>query len=87
MKDDFDNEMGLPDEELAGESSGDLGEPLLGGLESETDVIIIEAAGRPSGGARARSSGGAARPAKKAAPKAAKKAAPKAAKKSRFSSA
>jgi hypothetical protein len=82
MKDDFDNEMGLPDEELAGdEPSGDEGEPLLGSIE-EVDVITIEPAGRPSGGARAQRSSSTPARAKKAAPRraAAKKSASKASK-------
>jgi hypothetical protein len=54
MEDDFDNGMGLPEDELTGSTSmsdpGDLG---LGGMDDDLDS---EAPGRPSGGARARSS-------------------------------
>jgi hypothetical protein len=54
MDDDFDNGMGLPEDELTGSTSmsdpGDLG---LGGMDDDLDS---EAPGRPSGGARARSS-------------------------------
>lgn len=56
MKDDFDNEMGLPDDELDGESSAETGEPMLGGLENDGDLIPAEPAGRASGGARAKRS-------------------------------
>src|SRR5690349_20131816 len=56
MKDDFDNGMGLPEDELGGgggmTDSGDLG---LGGMDTD-DEMESEAPGRPSGGARARSS-------------------------------
>jgi hypothetical protein len=56
MKDDFDNGMGLPEDELTGSTSmsdpGDLG---LGGMDAE-DEMDSETPGRPSGGARARSS-------------------------------
>jgi hypothetical protein len=59
MNDDFDNEMGLPEDELGGGSatsdSGDLG---LGGMDAE-DEMESEAPGRPSGGARAKGSSGA----------------------------
>ena len=58
MEDDFDNGMGLPEDELTGSTSmsdpGDLG---LGGMDAE-DEMGREAPGRPSGGARARSSSG-----------------------------
>ena len=89
MDDDFDNEIGLPDDEIGG-SADDLADVGMGGLEGELEPGIGEAGGtRSSGGARARQSAPtsrapkAAAPAKKAAkPKAAKKkAAKKAAKK------
>ena len=50
MEDDFDNEMGLPEDELTGTTSdpGDLGL----GMDAE-DEMDSEAPGRPSGGARA----------------------------------
>src|SRR2546421_11601560 len=58
MKDDFDNGMGLPEDELTGSTSmsdpGDLG---LGGMDAE-DEMDSGSPGRPSGGARARSSSG-----------------------------
>ena len=80
MEDDFDNGMGLPEDELTGSTSmsdpGDLG---LGGMDAE-DEMDSEAPGRPSGGARARSS--ASRPPKRAAAApAARKSASKGAKK------
>jgi len=93
MDDDFDNEIGLPDDEIGG-STDDLADVGMGGLEGELEPGAGEAGGtRSSGGARARQSTPtprapkAAAPAKKAAkPKAAakkppKKAAKKAAKK------
>jgi len=80
MQDDFDNRMGIPDEELATPDLGDL----PGGIEEiDAEVVIVEAVGRPSGAARARSaSPRKALPAKKAA-SAAKKPAKKAAKKAK----
>ena len=58
MEDDFDNGMGLPEDELTGSTSmsdpADLG---LGGMDAE-DEMDSEAPGRPSGGARARSTSG-----------------------------
>jgi len=61
MQDDFDNGMGLPDDELTGGSAiSDMGEA-GGPAEPELD-ITAEAPGRPSGGARARKSAGARRP-------------------------
>ena len=58
MDDDFDNGMGLPEDDQAGGSAmsdpADLG---LGGMEVE-DELGSEAPGRPSGGARARRSSG-----------------------------
>ena len=74
--DEFDNGMGMPDEELMGGSLlGDVG---AGGLESEPESAGAEPSGhRASGGARAHKAAGSA---KKAAPKAAPKAARKAAK-------
>jgi hypothetical protein len=67
MNDDFDNEMGLPEDELTGDSAmsdpGDLG---LGGMDAEDEMESLSL-GRPSGGARARRSSSPARPAKRAA--------------------
>jgi hypothetical protein len=72
MNDDFDNEMGLPEDELGGGSassdSGDLG---LGGMDAEDEMESQP--GRPSGGARAKPSGG--RPRKRTAAPAARKSA------------
>ena len=65
MDDDFDNEMGLPEDELAGGSASDPGDLGLGGMDAE-DEMDSEAPGRPSGGARARGSSGS-RPRKRAA--------------------
>lgn len=83
MKDDFESGMGIPDDELAGESAMSEGDAALGGLEheGELDAPGGELSGRASGGARARksSSGGARKSG--GAPKAAKKAAPAAKKK------
>ena len=80
MKDDFDNGMGLPEDELTGSTSmsdpGDLG---LGGMDAE-DEMDSETPGRPSGGARARSSSSS-RPGKRAAAPAARKSASTGAKK------
>ena len=55
MEDDFDNEMGLPEDELTGTTSdpGDLGL----GMDAE-DEMDSEAPGRPSGGAGVRSANG-----------------------------
>jgi len=56
MKDDFDNHLGLPEDELTGGSAmSDAGELGIGGPDDEIDA---EAPGRPSGGARARKSSG-----------------------------
>ena len=83
MKDDFGSGMGIPDDELAGESAISEGDATLGGLEHEGELDAPEGglSGRASGGARARksSSGGARKSG--GAPKAAKKAAPAAKKK------
>ena len=84
MQDDFDDEMELPDDELAGDSLSEGGDLGLGDLDVEPEMDD-EAPSRPSGGARAMQSAGS--PARKAAPAAkapvkkaaAKKAAPKAA--------
>jgi hypothetical protein len=55
MQDDFDNGMGLPDDELGGGSAmSDMGEHGAG-HEGETEAPGAPA-GRPSGGARARKS-------------------------------
>jgi len=81
MDDDFDNEMGLPEDELTGSTSmsdpADLG---LGGMDAE-DEMDSEAPGRPSGGARARGAS-ASRPRKKAKKKSSGRAKKKTAKKS-----
>src|SRR3954452_23721123 len=65
MVDDFDNDMGLPDDEIAGGSEGDISD-LGGGLDSEPDAIAETLPGGRSGG------GGRARSASASAPKAAK---------------
>ncbi len=78
MKDDFDSGMGIPDDELAGESAVTEGDATLGGLEHEGELDAPEGglSGRASGGARARkSSPGGARKSG-GAPKAAKTAKP-----------
>jgi hypothetical protein len=91
MQDDFDSGMGIPDDELAGESAMSEGDT-LGGHDGDVELEAPESepVGRASGGARAMASGAkprkggqaivAAKPAKKAA-KPAKKAVKKAAKK------
>jgi hypothetical protein len=80
MDDDFDNEIGLPDDEIGG-SADDLADVGMGGLEGELEPGIGETGGtRSSGGARARQSKPTPRAPKTAAP-AKKAAAPKAAKK------
>ena len=69
MDDDFDNGMGLPDEEIGG-SIDDLADVAAGGIEGDVEPGVGEAGGtRSSGGARARLS-----PAPR--PRAAKTAAP-----------
>jgi hypothetical protein len=92
MQDDFDSGMGIPDDELAGESAMSEGDA-LGGHDGdvELDAPEGEPVGRASGGARAIASGGGkasaprkAAPAKKAvAKKAVAKKAAKPAKKSK----
>jgi len=70
MQDDFDSEMGIPDDELAGESTMSEGDA-LGGHDGDVELEApeTETVGRASGGARARSSGGTkAAPRRKAAP-------------------
>jgi len=59
MQDDFDSGMGIPDDELAGESAMSEGDA-LGGHEGdvELDAPEGEPVGRASGGARAMASGG-----------------------------
>ena len=64
MEDDFDNDMGLPEDELTGGSMADHGDLGLGGMDVE-DEADSEAPGRPSGGARSMSGS---RPRKPAAP-------------------
>jgi hypothetical protein len=67
--DDFDNDMGLPDDEIAGGSEGDISD-LGAGLDTEPDLVVETLpGGRSSGAVRARS----------AAPSAPKAAKPKAA--------
>src|ERR1700730_10697754 len=84
MEDDFDNGMGLPEDELTGSTSmsdpNDLG---LGGMDAE-DEMDSEAPGRPSRGARAEGAPGwrARKPAARAARKSASGGAKKAKKKS-----
>src|SRR4029077_18694823 len=93
MQDEFDSGMGIPDDELAGESALSEGDA-LGGHDGDVELEAPESepVGRASGGARAMSSGGGGKPeARKAAPakkkpaktskKAVKKAVKKAAKK------
>jgi hypothetical protein len=53
MQDDFDNGMGVPDEELAGETLSDVGDLGLD-LEGEGELAAREPSGRHSGGARAK---------------------------------
>ena len=68
--DDFDNDLGLPDDEIAGGSEGDISD-LGAGLDTEPDMgVETLPGGRSSGAVRARS----------AAPSAPKAAKPKAAK-------
>ena len=79
MKDDFDSGMGIPDDELAGESAMSEGDA-LGGHDGDVELEVLESepVGRASGGARAMQSSGGAKPApRKAAPVAKKKAAAK----------
>jgi hypothetical protein len=71
MNDDFDNEMGLPEDELGGGSTSDTGDLGLG-MDADDDMES-ETPGRPSGGARAKGSVRA-RPRKAAAPAARKSA-------------
>jgi hypothetical protein len=84
MQDDFDSGMGIPDDELAGESSMSEGDA-LGGHDGDVELEAPESepVGRASGGARAMASGGAkaAAPRKAASAGKAKKAVKKAAKK------
>jgi hypothetical protein len=55
MKDDFDNGMGMPDEELTGGSSlSDMADITAGSLEGDLLGELEEPGSRPSGGARAR---------------------------------
>src|SRR3954454_23797588 len=73
MQDEFDNGMGIPDDELAGESGTSDSDALNGDEGVDLEAPESEPVGRASGGARAMSSGGAkaatprkAAPAKKA---------------------
>ena len=88
MQDDFDSGMGIPDDELAGDSAMSEGDALGGHEDVELEAPESEPVGRASGGARAMASGGAAaatprkaaaakKPAKKVKAAAKKKAAPK----------
>jgi hypothetical protein len=62
MQDDFDDRIGMPEDDLGGGS--DLAEAGGGAEEVEAiEVIDVEPAGRVSGGARSRSSSGRKRPA------------------------
>jgi hypothetical protein len=67
MQDDFDDEMDLPDDELAGDSLSDGGDLELGDLDAEPE-IDDEVPSRPSGGARAMKLAGA--PARRSTPEA-----------------
>jgi len=85
MKDDFDNGMGLPDDELTGGSAmSDTGEA-GGPAETELDVTSRASSGRPSGGARRRKSSGARKssPSRAAARRGARKSGKKAAKRAK----
>src|SRR3954468_11603840 len=59
MQDEFDSGMGIPDDELAGESAMSEGDA-LGGHDGDVELEApdSEPVGRASGGARAMSSGG-----------------------------
>ncbi|SRR5258706_7881066 len=96
MQDEFDNGMGMPDDELTGDATLSDEPDLTGGLEGDLLGDLEEPGGRPSGGARARKVAfvprprvaakavKAGKPSKKSAPakkKSAKKAAKKGAKK------
>jgi hypothetical protein len=86
MQDDFDNEMGIPDDELAGDGDSAMSEgDALGGHDGDVELEAPESepVGRASGGARAMSSGGAGKAAPRKAAGAKKKAPKKAAKKAR----
>ena len=78
MQDDFDSGMGIPDDELAGESAMSEGDA-LGGHDGdvELDAPESEPVGRASGGARAMASGGGKPSAPRKAAPAAKKAPPR----------
>src|SRR5262249_4349132 len=52
MDDDFDNGMGLPDDEI-GVSIDDIAEAGPGGIESEVEAVVVPGGPRSSGGARA----------------------------------
>ena len=77
MDDDFDNGVGLPDDEI-GVSIDDIAEAGPGGIEGEVETVVVAGGTRSSGGARAKTARApkakAAAPAKKSSkPKAAKK--------------
>lgn len=86
MKDDFDNGMGIPDEELAGETATpDLGD-LPGGVEEiDAEIVTVRPAARAASPRKAKPAKKAAPAAKKPAKKVATKAKPatKAAKKAK----
>src|SRR4051812_26608120 len=84
MQDDFDNGMGIPDDELAGESAMSEGDA-LGGHDGDVELEApdSEPVGRASGGARAMSSGGAGKATPRKAAAAKKKAPKKAVKKAK----
>src|SRR6187455_3378337 len=64
MQDDFDNDLDMPDDDMAGDSAAteDLGDELgaAGDIDAEAEGGGSEAepSGRPSGGARAKPAGG-----------------------------
>ncbi len=63
MQDDFDNELDMPDDDMAGDAAatediGDLGPAADMDAEAEGGGASGEPRGRPSGGARAKSGGG-----------------------------
>jgi len=80
MQDEFDSGMGIPDDELAGESAATEGDALGGDDDVELEAPDSEPVGRASGGARAMSSGGGGKPAASRKASGKKKAVKKAAK-------
>ena len=68
--DDLDDDMELPDDDMDGEPTIDLGdEAIVTDVDAELDIIIVEPAGRPSGGARSASPATPRKAAKRPAPK------------------